>query len=72
VFHPRVRRRLPDLRRVPRLVEALSRGMTRASLRVVSIDYLHASNGLQSGEVDMLIAMKRDAKGLHWAGWPPH
>jgi len=46
--------------------------MTRASLRVVSIDYLHASNGLQSGEVDMLIAMKRDAKGLHWAGWPPH
>ncbi|MEW5975835.1 MAG: LysR family transcriptional regulator [Acidobacteriota bacterium] len=52
---------------VPKLVEALSRRMPRASLRVVSIDYLYASNGLESGEVDALIATRRAAKGLHFA-----
>jgi len=51
---------------VPRLVEALWRRMPRASLRVVSTDYLYASNGLESGEVDVLLAAKHSAKGLRW------
>ena len=51
---------------VPKLVEALSRRMPRASLRVVSLDYLYANNGFETGEVDALLATKQAANGLHW------
>jgi DNA-binding transcriptional LysR family regulator len=52
---------------VPRIAESLSRHMPRASLRIVSMDYLVASNGLESGEVDAMMATRRAAKGLYWA-----
>ena len=49
------------------IVRALSCRMPRASLRVVSIDYLLGSNGLESGEVDAMMTTRRAARGLHWA-----
>ena len=51
---------------VPRIVEVLSHRMPRASLRVVSMDYLVASDGLKTGEVDAMMATRRAAKGLYW------
>jgi DNA-binding transcriptional LysR family regulator len=56
----------PQIHDVPRIVQVLSRRMPRASLRVVSMDYLVASNGLDSGEVDAMMATRRAAKG-YWA-----
>ncbi len=50
---------------VPRIAESLSRHLPRASLRVVSMDYLMASNGLETGEVDAMMATSRAAKGLY-------
>ena len=38
---------------VPRVIEAFSRKLPRATLRVVSADYLVAGNGLRTGEVDV-------------------
>jgi len=54
---------VPD---VCKLVEMLSQRMPRASLRVVSVDYLLASNGLETGEVDAMLGPRRVAKGFHW------
>jgi DNA-binding transcriptional LysR family regulator len=52
---------------VCKIVEVLSRRMPHASLRVVSPDYLLATNGLETGEVDAAMATRRAAKGLRWA-----
>jgi DNA-binding transcriptional LysR family regulator len=51
---------------VPRLARAFMKRMTRAQLRVVSVDYLLASDGLASGTVDAAIAPDGIAgPGLH-------
>lgn len=50
---------------VCRIVQALACRMPRASLRVVSQEHLIASNGLETGEVDAMLGMRRAARGLH-------
>ncbi|WP_426748878.1 LysR family transcriptional regulator [Myxococcus faecalis] len=45
-----------DVCDVPRVVEAFARKLPRARLRVVSIDFLMASDGLTTGEVDAALA----------------
>jgi DNA-binding transcriptional LysR family regulator len=42
---------------VPRLMAAFARRLPRAALRVVSIDYAVAGNGLATGEVDVLVGL---------------
>lgn len=42
---------------VPRLAALLERSMPKASLRVVTIDHMVATNGLASGEVDLLVGI---------------
>jgi DNA-binding transcriptional LysR family regulator len=49
---------------VPRIVAAMSLRMPRASLRVVSVDYLLAKGGLENADVDASLASSRAAKGM--------
>jgi DNA-binding transcriptional LysR family regulator len=42
---------------VPRLMAAFSKRLPRAALRVVSVDYAIAGNGLATGEVDLLVGL---------------
>jgi len=51
---------------VCKIFEVLSHRMPRAGLRIVSMDYLVASNGLESGEVDAMMAPKQATRGLCW------
>jgi DNA-binding transcriptional LysR family regulator len=39
----------------PRIAAAFAKGLPRAALRIVSVDFLAASDGLASGEVDLAI-----------------
>ncbi|WP_342377287.1 LysR family transcriptional regulator [Myxococcus stipitatus] len=45
-----------DLYDVPRVVEAFARRLPRARLRVVSLDFLIGASGLETGEVDVVLA----------------
>lgn len=49
---------------VPRIAAALAEQMPGASLRVVSIDYLLATSGLATGEVDVAFGPPPDREGL--------
>lgn len=51
---------------VPRIAAALAEHMPRASLRVVSIDYLLATSGLATGEVDVAFGPPPDREGLFY------
>lgn len=51
---------------VCKVVEALSHRMPRASLRVASMGYVIACDGLETGEVDALLGSRQSAKGFHW------
>ncbi|MCP3102599.1 LysR family transcriptional regulator [Myxococcus sp. K15C18031901] len=51
-----------DVCDVPLVVEAFARRLPRAFLRVVSIDYLVASNGLATGDVDVALAPRAVAE----------
>jgi DNA-binding transcriptional LysR family regulator len=42
---------------VPRLASLFERSMPNASLRIVTIDHMVATNGLASGEVDLLVGI---------------
>jgi DNA-binding transcriptional LysR family regulator len=46
---------------VPAVFEGFGRRLPRASLRVVSIDYLLAGDGLHRGEVDVVLGPREDA-----------
>lgn len=50
---------------LPRLADALARTMPRARLRVVSVDTLISSGGLEGGAVDAAIGPEEVASGLH-------
>src|SRR4029453_4321985 len=52
---------------VCKIVEVLSHRMPRAGLRIVSMDYVVASNGMESGEVDAVMAPRQATRGLCWA-----
>jgi DNA-binding transcriptional LysR family regulator len=49
---------------VPRIAKALSERMPRARLRVVSIDYLLANDGLTRGDVDVAMGPRLAQPGL--------
>ncbi len=49
---------------VPRIAKALSKRMPRARLRVVSIDYLLANDGLRRGDVDVAMGPRLAQPGL--------
>jgi len=50
---------------VPPIAAALAREMPLARLRVVSIDYLIASGGLPSGEIDAAVGVRSSQPGIH-------
>ena len=50
---------------LPRLATTLARTMPRARLRVVSVDTLISSGGLEGGAVDAAIGPEETASGLH-------
>jgi DNA-binding transcriptional LysR family regulator len=52
---------------VPKIAAMLSKKMPRATLSVVSIDFLLANDGLNSGSVDAAFAPRIDGQGLHYA-----
>jgi DNA-binding transcriptional LysR family regulator len=53
-----------QLARLPRIVAALAETMPRASLRVVSVDTLHAAGGLASTAVDLAIGAGEHTTGV--------
>lgn len=55
-----------QIRDVPAIAAALVAEMPRATLRVVSIDYLLATDGLATGEVDLAFAPPSAREGLHY------
>ncbi|MCP3143098.1 LysR family transcriptional regulator [Pyxidicoccus xibeiensis] len=57
-----------DICDLPLIVEAFSRRMPRARLRVVSIDYVVANDGLVTGDVDVALAPQQVAarEGFHF------
>ncbi|MFE8596194.1 LysR family transcriptional regulator [Archangium violaceum] len=57
-----------QIARVPGIAAAFSARMPRATLRIVSIDQLEATDGLASGQVDAVIApLEAAGPGLHAA-----
>lgn len=54
-----------QLARLPRVVALLAKEMPRARLRVVSIDTLHASGGLEGTLVDVAIGVGERRPGIH-------
>jgi DNA-binding transcriptional LysR family regulator len=55
-----------QIARVPRVAAAFTAQMPRATLRIVSIDQLEASDGLASGQVDAVIGpLEAAGPGLH-------
>ena len=54
----------PEVHDVCRIVAALSRRMPQATLRIVSVEQLMAGNGLETGEVDVLMGARQAGKGF--------